>query len=126
MSVSLTVEWTTSQDIQSGKFKLSGLVTANADIREEIFIHQKDVNANTDSYYSVATPVQLVDFPANAPVPGSVFYLKNNFEIEFDEAGNMMTDLGRMKQDVQDLVNNWDIVGGQINNTEEVTYVPEE
>lgn len=126
MAISITVAWTTSQDLQSDKFKLSGLVIENTEIRKEIFIHQKDVNAETDSYYSVATPAQLVDYPANEPVPGSVFYLKDNFEILFDEAGNMMTDLGRMKQDVQDLVNDWNTVGGQINNTEEVTYAPEE
>jgi hypothetical protein len=126
MSISLTVQWTASQDLQSSKFKLSGLVTGNTDIRKEIFLHQRDVNVGTDSYYSVATPAQLVDYPADEPVPGSVFYLKDNFEIEFDEAGTMMLDLGRMKQDVQNLVNDWDTVGGQINNTETLVYVPEE
>jgi len=86
MAVKITLERSSTQSVptQNG-YQMDLTVTAAEDIAEEIFVNQRiQEGANTvDNFVAVATPTQLSDYPAGAPVTGSSFFRTSTISLVF-------------------------------------------
>lgn len=107
MSAQVEVEFTPSQDPETGKFNLLCNIIANEEIQEEIFLLRRiktsDLTTDEDvnEFCGIANLTQLEDLPKNNPLPGEIFFLESSVTICFQR----YSELQRAKQEIQIRIN---------------------
>lgn len=114
--VILELEITKSQSLETEKYMLKMNVIRYENIDAEIFVYRRNTSG-TDEFYTVASPVHMLDFPKNQPDRGSVFYRDKLVELAFDTAKLMEEYCTRILDEVRQLKEDWQIVEGELNKT---------
>lgn len=114
--VVLEIEITKRQDLTTEKYYIKFNVVEYRNIDAEIFVFRRNTSG-IDEFYTVASPVHMIDFPRNQPNRGEVFYRDKYVELEFGTAREMSEYEVRIINEIRQLKEDWQLVEGNLNKT---------
>lgn len=109
-------------------YALKAEVTAATIYPEHLFVFQRSPSTPAgdavDSFIQIASPLDIEEIPVNAPnlQEGMPYYRAKEVTLWFRNIEDLKLAKEKMKADIAVLTTTYDILNGELDNQEEVTY----